>query len=165
MNSLISLPVVLCTLCVAVGILSLIIPQKRTRHILSFIIGMLIIVVFINSVMNAVDDIHISLNVSESTESTDYENEYLSAVAKQTAKNLVAVTDELLQNEGIEADDIRLSVKISDDYRIYVDRVDIYINEDYEGRKNDVEDIVYRNLSKEPDVYVNREEFKEADGQ
>ena len=160
-----SLPTVLCTLCAGVSILTLLIPQKRTYRIVSFVLGLVIIATILTAFVSAADSIDISFDVSEDTEYPDYDEEYISAVARETAENLVKVSDELLRSEGITADDIRLSVKISDDCRIYIDRVDIYINESYEERTSDVESIIYRNLAKEPDVYVNREENQQADRQ
>ena len=161
MTGLSTLPVVLCVLCAGSGMFSLLIPQKRTKRILRFILGLFLLSTILSAFLNAADSIDLSLNINEEQYSDNrYDEEYISAIARQTAENLISLSDELLKAEGIEAEDIRLSVKISDDNRIYIDRVDIYINESIEDRTADIESIIYRNLAKEPDVYVNRQAYE-----
>lgn len=161
MTGLSTLPVVLCVLCACSGMFSLLIPQKRTKRILRFILGLFLLSTILSAFLNAANSIDLSLNINEEQYSENrYDEEYISAIARQTAENLISLSDELLKAEGIEAEDIRLSVKISDDNRIYIDRVDIYINESIEDRTEDIESIIYRNLTKEPDVYVNRQDYE-----
>ena len=62
--------------------------------------------------------------------------------------------NELLKNEGIFAEDIQLTLKISDEGRISVKRAVIYINEADRDRTEKIESVVYRNIAKEPEVYV-----------
>ena len=159
MSAIGSFSVTLCYLCVGSALLSLIMPQKRTRHILNFVLGLFLLVTGMNALTTCITEFREILPDINSVEIPSYqEQEYINTVAQMTADDLVQVTDELLQNEGIFANDIRLTLKITDEGRIFISRADIYINEMYADRKDDIERVVYRNLSKEPDVYVQEQE-------
>lgn len=159
MSALKSAALTVCCVCVAVSVISVLIPQKRTRRILGFVAGLF----FISTLLNGIALHPENLNFEEIT-SGDYgipqysEDDMTAAAAQLTADNLTSALDELLRNEGIMADDIQITLKISDDGRIYASRAVIYINEEYEPRRGDIESIVYRNLSKEPEIYVTGQE-------
>ena len=156
MNGLTSLAVGLCYLFAGVAVFTALAPQKRTGRIFSFVIGLFIIVSLISAVGKFLEETDLSFDtISDIDIEADFsERDYIDAVAEKTVDDLVEVTNELLIDEGIFADDIRINIKISDNGRIYIDRVDIYINEDNIVRKEDIKSIVYRNLSKEPYIYV-----------
>ncbi len=158
MNGLKSVGLTICYVCIAVSILSVLVPQKRMRRIMSFVIG----IFFIGSVITAfsaqITEIDLSLPADSSEIPTYSEDDYTDAVAQMTADNLTKALNELLINEGIAAEDIRLSLKISDEGRISVVRAVIYISETYRERKQDIESIIYRNIAKEPEIYVTGEE-------
>lgn len=159
MNALGAFAVTMCYLCVGVSLLSFLTPQKRTRHMIGLVLGIFVLTSAGNAVSACISDLRATLPQYNSSDLPDvHEQEYVDAVAQLTADQLVVVTDELLRSEGIIADDIRLVLKIGDDGRIYVSRADIYISEKFEDRIADIERVVYRNLSKEPDVYVQKEE-------
>lgn len=156
MSVLSHLALTVCYISVAVTIISLFLPQKRTRRIFGFVIGLFVTA----SLIAAVKGISLQIGDSDLGEiavpetSVEDLNE---AVKQKTAENLVAATDELLRSEDIEAKDIRLRLKITDEGRIFVEDVVIYISEDDFFKKQKVEQIVYGNLSKEPRVYVEKE--------
>jgi len=159
MNAIGSFSVTLCYLCIGLTILSCILPQKRTRHILGFVIGLFILVTAGGALSSCIRDFRSSLPQIQHYDTPSYDEQaYVDTVAQMTADELVKVTDELLQNEGIVAKDIRLSLKITDEGRIFISRADIYISEMYADRLSDIERVVYENLSKEPDVYVTQQE-------
>ena len=87
---------------------------------------------------------------------------YVSKDTKATADEVVSTSQELspddkltaARTERTQAQDIRLTLKISDEGRIYASRAVIYISREYEHRVNDIKSIVYRNISKEPEVYI-----------
>lgn len=161
MSALSGLALTLCYLSVAVTVMSLFLPQKRTRKIFSFVIGLFVICSVIGSVRGASVSLSDGLSeISDISVPTYDSGDYNEMVLHQTAENLVEATDEILRSEGIEARDIRLSLKISDAGRIYVQDVVIYISESDFPRKREIKDIVYRNLSKEPAVYVEKEEVE-----
>lgn len=159
MTALSDLALTFCYLSVAVTVLSLFLPQKRTRKIFGFVIGLFVICSLISSVIHSPFDFE-KLQIEDVTLKQTDNEAYNNAVKQAAADNLVASLDELLRSEGIEARDIRLSLKISDKGRIYIEDVVIYISEEDMSRKNDVTRIIQANLSKEPQVYVEKEEVQ-----
>lgn len=161
MSGLQTVGVTLCYTCVAVSILSLFVPQKRTRRVMGFVIGLFFLSTMASAIAAQIGEIDITEpalpQVSVPTYSdADYDRE----IAQMTADNIVIALNELLNNEGIIAQDIQVTLKISDDGRITVSRAVIYINEAYRDRCSDIESIVYRNIAKEPEVYVKGEELQ-----
>ena len=159
MTALSDLALTFCYLSVAVTVLSLFLPQKRTRKIFGFVIGLFVICSLISSVIHSPFDFE-KLEIEDVTLKQTDNEAYNNAVKQAAADNLVASLDELLRSEGIEARDICLSLKISDKGRIYIEDVVIYISEEDLARKNDVTRIIQANLSKEPQVYVEKEEVQ-----
>lgn len=161
MSSVSSLASALCYLCVAVTVISLFLPQKRTRKIFGFVIGLFVIcsliACFKNVTINEKDSLLSADNITLPKAS---DSDYTEMVKQQTAENLVAAADELLRSEGFEAKDIRISLKISDEGRIYVNDVVIYISKEDVPRTGAIRDLIYRNLSKEPRVYVEKEKME-----
>lgn len=161
MSALSRLAQLLCYLSVAVSILSLFLPQKRTRKIFSFVIGLFVICSLIQCVRSTSLNMEGGLvDISELSVPDSGDPDYNDAVMQTTAENLISALDELLRSEGVEIRDIRLSLKISNKGRIYAEDVVIYISESDLPRKREIENIVYRNLSKEPAVYVEKEEVE-----
>lgn len=159
MKTLSHLALTFCYVSVAVTVISLFLPQKRTRKIFGFVMGLFVICSLISCVMNTTLDFE-NLRLDDNTLPTTDSDAYNDAVKQATADDLVASLDELLRSEGIEARDIRISLKISDKGRIYVEDVVIYISEEDLSRKNDIIRIINANLSKEPQVYVEKEEVQ-----
>lgn len=156
MNTISNLSLTLCYLSVAITVLSLFIPQKRTRKIFSFVIGLFIICSLISCFVDVSIDFD-DLTPEDQTLSGIDHQDYNEAVKQETVNNLVSSIDELLRAQGIEANDIQLSLIISDAGRIYADDIVIYISEEDFGRKQDIERLIYTNLSKEPRIYVEKE--------
>ena len=154
MKALSAASVSLCCVVIAVSVISLLIPHKRTTTIFSFAIGLFVIVSLLN-VFSDIPPLEADDSAIEATEYPDYSDRDINDAAVQmTAENLTVELNELLINEGIKADDISLTLKISDNGRIYAARVIIYISKDYMNRRDEIRSIVYRNLSKEPEIYV-----------
>lgn len=144
---------------IGVGMLSLLIPQKRTRRILTFVCGLFLLVSVTNGVKQALSEIDFQMPlIPEEEFSTEDSDAYLDAVVQETGDILVKALDELLRAEGIAADDIRLKLNISDEGRIYAERIDIYISEAYRNRKSDIRSLIVGNISKEPVIYVQGQE-------
>ena len=149
------------TICVAAGMISVLIPQKRTRKIMSFVLGVFFIGALLNGISAEADRITLDADIGGGIDPAAHsEAEYDSAVAQLTADYVTQAVDELLRQEGVAADDIQITLKITDDGRIYAVRAVIYISEAYAQRIGDIESIVYRNLSKEPEVYVTGQEVQ-----
>lgn len=161
MSGLSSLGTVICVICVAAAILSSLIPQKRTRRVLTFVIGLFLLSSLFGCIMTSVKDAQQLKPALHAGEIPSYsEKDMERAVIQRTADNLTHTLDELLRNEGIEARNIELTLKISDDGGIYASRVVIYIDEKNADRETQIERIVYGNLSKEPEIYVAGEELQ-----
>lgn len=159
MSGLQTVCVTLCYTCIAVSIISLLVPQKRTRRVMGFVIGLFFISAMTSAVAEQVDQIQLldieqeEITIPEYSEE-DFDNE----IAQMTADNLTSALNELLLNEGIQAQDIQLTLKISDKGRISVVRAVIYINEADRSRTSDIRSIIYRNIAKEPEIYVDGQE-------
>ena len=162
MSALSHLALCLCYISVVVTVISLFLPQKRTRKVFSFVIGLFVICSLISVIRNvsvSIGDFEIKAPDPLPAAAQEYQEQ----VKQMTVENLVAATDELLRSEGIEAKDISITLKISDEGRIYVEDVVIYISENDLFRKQDVQRIIYGNLAKEPRVYVEKEKMAGAD--
>ena len=159
MNMLSQSALALCYLSVAVTVISLFLPQKRTRKIFSFVIGLFVIGSLIACIRNTTVEID-GLTLDQTAYPITDQGEYLDAVRQETVERVVSATDELLRSNGIEVRDIRISLNISDEGRIYAGNIVIYISEDDLPRKQEIERIIYGNFSKEPQVYVEKEEVE-----
>ena len=154
MKSLSAASVSLCCVVVTVSVISLLIPHKRTTKIFSFAVGLFVIASVLN-VFSGVSSAGFDFGAVEATEYPDHADGDINDAAVQlAAEDLTVELNELLNNDGIYADDIALTLKISDSGRIYASRVVIYISKDDFSRRDDIRSIVYRNLSKEPEIYV-----------
>ena len=155
MNELKATGVTICVISVAVSVISVLIPQKRTRRVMSFVIGLFFIGSLLQGLSSSFGQFHAELPDREEITVPRYsDQDYNDAVGQQTADILVRSLGELLRNEGIEIQDINIMLKISDQGRITVSRVIIYMSEAYVDRVDDVRSIIYRNVSKEPEIYV-----------
>ncbi len=162
MSALKSVCLTLCFTCVAVGIVSVLIPQKRTRRIMSFVTGLFFISTLVTSVAAQVQAPDIQFPDTSDIQLPAYREEaYQHTVAQMTADHLTEALDELLKNEGISVQDIRLTLKISDEGRISVVRAVIYISEESRHQTAQIESIIYRNIAKEPEIYVTGKESDE----
>lgn len=155
MSGLYLLSTAVCCICVGVATLQTLIPQKRTRRVMSLAIGLF----FLSSLLTCIATQSETLRLSFPQEAMQelpavQAYDFTEQVAQQTADQLTQTVGELLQNERISVQDVRLALKISDQGSITVARVVIYINESYADRTDDIERIIYRNLSKEPEIYV-----------
>lgn len=162
MNGLKAVSMTLCFTCVVVSMVTVLIPQKRMRKIMSFVIGMFFISTFIMTVSAQMSEISIQTpDVSEIPIPTYSEIDSQDTVAQMTADNLTQALNDLLVNEGITPKDIQLTLKISDEGRISVVRAVIYISETDIDKTAKIKSIVYRNISKEPEIHVTGEETQQ----
>ena len=162
MSELKSVGTIICICCVACSIISLIVPDKRMNKTVNLVLGLFLIcsmIVPIKGIVSTLKGEDMILHDYDFEQNIDEDvKEYQKAVMKETADNLVKVTDNLLKNEDIQADNIKLSLKLSDNNSIYVGRIIIYISKKYEDRLNDIQKIVYSNMSKEPEIIINEQE-------
>lgn len=158
MSEISSLCLCIAYLIVGVNLLSVFVPQKRTKKVLSLVLGTVILLTLISAVKDMVTELdHYDISYREYDAPQVDQNAYEALVAQKTTDHLIDSLNELLQLEGICADNISLALKITEEGRIYVSDVNIYISEEYEPKIAQIKNIVYRNVSKEPDVYVDGE--------
>ena len=130
---------------------------------MSFAVGLFFISTFITVVSAQVSEIDFhSPNVAEIPIPTYHDADSQEVVAQMTADHLTQALNELLHNEGIDVKDIKLSLKISDEGRISVVRAVIYISEKDIDKMPAIKSIVYRNISKEPEIHVTGEEAQQV---
>ncbi len=148
-----------CYTCVVISMITVLIPQKRTRRVMSFVVGLFFISTFITAASAQLSAIDLMTpDINEIPIPTYEETDPQDAVAQMTADHLTQALNELLNNEGIFPRDIRLTLKISDEGRISVVRADIYISEKDKDKTPEIKSIIYRNISKEPEIHVTGEE-------
>ena len=87
----------------------------------------------------------------------DSNSDYESLVLTQTADNLVIAANDLLLSRDIEADNIRVVLKKTDDNSIYISSIYIYINKDYEDKAEEIKRIIGSNMSKEPVIIISED--------
>ena len=87
----------------------------------------------------------------------DSNSDYESLVLTQTADNLVIAANDLLLSRYIEADNIRVGLKKTDDNSIYISSIYIYINKDYEDKAEEIKRIIGSNMSKEPVIIISED--------
>ena len=165
MNGIKAVSMTLCYICVAVSMITVLIPQKRTRRVMGFAVGLFFISTFITALAAQVSEIDLdSPNLSDIPIPTYNEEDSRDTVAQMTADQLTRALNELLHNEGIYPNDIKLTLKISDEGRISVVRAVIYISEKDSNQMPTIKSIVYRNISKEPEIHVTGEEAQHVAG-
>ena len=158
MSTLTNIGVTVGCICTVISLLSVLMPQKRTGRLMSMVIGVFFIGALLSLIISGIQNAEdINIDDYDITVPEHSESEYRDIVAQTTADRLTQALNELLLNEGIEVQDIRLTLKISDEGRIYASRAVIYISKAYEPRVGDIRTIIYRNISKEPDIYVDGE--------
>lgn len=157
MNTLNAAAMTLCVCCIVCSLLSMLIPQERTKKALNLVLSLFLICSLILPVKSLLSDLDIEPDAEDAAVDFSFSQEdYNRVILKQTADNLVLCADDLLKAEGIEAENIRLSLKISEQGSIYVSNIIIYISKETEYRKQDIENIIYRNFSKEPKIIIEK---------
>lgn len=155
MNALKSASMIACVCCVACSVVSLITPMGRMRKTVNLILGLFIICSMLIPVVGLVTTKETEFSIEESVfENMNSEEEYEKLVLNETADNLVKAANDLLLSENIEAENISIGIKRTESDSIYISRINIYINKDYENMVEDIKRIISINMSKEPVVII-----------
>ena len=156
-SALKSSSVVICVCTIACSMFSLIAPMGRMKKTIDIVLSLFLISSMLIPIISYFSSFDSQININEQSFDVQSisEQEYTELVLNQTASDLVSVTDELLKSEGIEAQNIKISLKKTEKNSIYVSKVDIYINKKYEQRLDDIKHIVSINMLKEPEIYIN----------
>lgn len=155
MNALKSASMIACVCCIACSVVSLITPMGRMRKTVNLILGLFIICSMLIPVVGLVTTKETEFSLEESVfENMNSEEEYEKLVLNETADNLVKAANDLLLSENIEAENISIGIKRTESDSIYISRINIYINKDYENMVEDIKRIISINMSKEPVVII-----------
>ncbi len=145
---------VACVCCIACSIFSMFAPFGRMKKTVNLILGLFLISSMIIPFISLFSNLTSQLTIEQSVPkfSTPDEYEYENLVLNTTADNLVKVANELLLSEGIQAENIELSIKKNEENSIYISSINIYITQKYSDRVQDIDDIIQRNMSKKPEI-------------
>lgn len=155
MNALKSASVIACVCCIACSIISLIAPLGRMKKTVNLILGLFMICSMIVPVVGLFSTEKPKVNIDDyAYESGNYEYDYEELVLNETADNLVRAANDLLLAENITVDNIEIGIKKSDNNSIYISRIIIYINKEFETKVDKIKNVISINMSKEPVVIV-----------
>lgn len=123
---------IICLCCVISAAVGIIAPLGNTKKILNVVMGIFFLGVVVSSISGASFDISSEIQALPPGEelSQDYEDYYENEVLRVAQEKLGEYTDYILKQEGIEADHIRIILKTDDSGGIYVEEIDIYINQE-----------------------------------
>lgn len=157
MDMLSKMSVIVCVCCIVCSIISMFVPLGRMNKTLNLVLGLFLLTSIIIPVVSLFSGLssEISLNFSDISQSTSADIDYDKLVLNTTADNLVKAADELLKNEDVNAKNITLSLKKTEDNSIYISDIVIYITKEYMYREDDIKKIVSTNMSKEPVIVYN----------
>ena len=149
--------IVISVCCIVCSMLSVIAPMGRMKKTVDIVLSVFLLSSMIIPIVSVllIDDTKIEISEQAVDMKQIDEQSYEELVLKQTADNLVDVTANILKTEGIEVENIILSLKKTDKNSIYISKIDIYINKAYEDKINKIKSIISSNMSKEPEIYVN----------
>lgn len=123
---------IICLCCVISAAVGIIAPLGNTKKILNVVMGIFFLAVVISSITNTSFDVSSELQALPPGEelSGEYEDYYGNEVIRVAEEKLVEYTDYILKQEGVEASDIRIILETDDSGGIYVEEIDIYINQE-----------------------------------
>ena len=159
MSALRSSAVIACVCCIACSIISVIAPSGRMKKTINLVLGLFLlcsmVVPFVGLFTSAsadfsIEDYGIELDTEDSAE-------YESLVLSETANNLVKAANELLLSEGITAENIKVTIKKTEDDSIYISSIYIYINNDDKSKVEEIKRIIESNMTKEPVIIISEE--------
>lgn len=159
MNSLRSFAVITCVCSIACSVISVIAPTGRMKKTVNLILGMFLLCSMAVPVVGLLSTSSYDFEIDEQSLNLEADNsgEYESLVLRKTADNLVKATNDLLLSNDIEADNIRVGIKKTDDNSIYISSIYIYISKEYEPKSEKIKSIIGSNMTKEPVIIVSEE--------
>lgn len=160
MTALRSSAVIVCLCAIACSIIGLIAPLGRMKKTVNLILGVFLICSMIIPIIGLFDSLSydFELNESEMLLDDSYENSYDAMILENTADNLVYAANDLLLSEDIQAENIEIGIKKSDNNSIYISSINIYISKDDEDKAEQIKKIIGSNMSKEPVIIISEEE-------
>ena len=152
MSTVTNIAVVLCTCVIACILIKMLVPQGRTQKTMNIIITAFLIIVMISPIKNCIAS-GSSLDISTPDES-QIMDEYNSRVLSQTQDNLRNSLLSLLQQNGINPDDVFVKLKTDNENGIIIDYIYIYLSENNIGQSSDAIKLTEENFSITPEIVV-----------
>lgn len=123
---------IICLCCVISAAVGIIAPLGNTKKIMNVVMGIFFLAVVIASFTKTSVDFSGELYEMPESEklSGEYEEYFQNEVIAAAEKKLCEYTDYALKQEGIEASDIRIILETDSDRGIYVEEINIYINQE-----------------------------------
>ena len=152
MNTVTNMAVVLCTCVIACILVKMLVPQGRTQKTMNIIITAFLIMVMISPIKSLLSSTS-SLEIFTPDES-QIMDEYNSRVLSQTQDNLRNSLLSLLQQNGINPDDVFVKLKADNENGIIIDYIYIYLNENSRVKSSDAIKVTEENFSITPEIVV-----------
>ncbi|MGN0460631.1 MAG: stage III sporulation protein AF [Ruminococcus sp.] len=152
MNTVTNIAVVLCTCVTACILIKMLVPQGRTQKTMNIIITAFLIIVMISPIKNFVAS-GSSLDMSTPDES-QIMDEYNSKVLSRTQDNLRSSLLSVLQQNGINPEDVFVKLKTDNENGIIIDYIYIYLSENNRGQISDAIEVTEENFSITPEIVV-----------
>ena len=152
MNTVTNIAVVLCTCVIACILVKMLVPQGRTQKTMNIIITAFLIMVMISPIKSLLSSTS-SLEIFTPDES-QIMDEYNSRVLSQTQDNLRNSLLSLLQQNGINPDDVFVKLKTDNENGIIIDYIYIYLNENSRVKSSDAIKVTEENFSITPEIVV-----------
>lgn len=152
MNTVTNMAVVLCTCVIACILVKMLVPQGRTQKTMNIIITAFLIMVMISPIKSLLSSTS-SLEIFTPDES-QIMDEYNSKVLSQTQDNLRNSLLSLLQQNGINPDDVFVKLKADNENGIIIDYIYIYLNENSRVKSSDAIKVTEENFSITPEIVV-----------
>lgn len=152
MNTVTNMAVVLCTCVIACILVKMLVPQGRTQKTMNIIITAFLIMVMISPIKSLLSSTS-SLEIFTPDES-QIMDEYNSKVLSQTQDNLRNSLLSLLQQNGINPDDVFVKLKTDNENGIIIDYIYIYLNENSRVKSSDAIKVTEENFNITPEIVV-----------
>ncbi len=154
MNSIYTLTAVICSAAVICTILSNFVTDSGTKKILNLVLGAFMFCSLIVPVKNAIGEINSTLNdYSTSQELISTADEaYSNEVISLTEDNLEQALSDILKQNGIEINSTKIILALSDENRIIISYIGIYISKEYTLYTERISEIVYDNFTVVPNI-------------
>ncbi len=123
---------IICVCCVICGALGIISPLGNTRKMMNVVIGIFFLAAILTSFTKTSFDFSQELVDFPNSEeiSEEYGDLYEKEVIRTAQDKLCEYADNILKQEGIDSEDIRIILETDGAGGIYVKEIDIYINQE-----------------------------------
>lgn len=140
MSSIATVVLVICVAALACSFVSIVAPQGSTNRILNTVLGAFILCSMIVPIKNAVTDFNVNVEVAQSSDDlvATADEAYNNAVLTETKALLESRLCELLSENGINVEEVSITLAVNENNGIYIDSASIYILKKDESKESDI---------------------------